>query len=76
MYIKVRVIAGAKKEHVVRESDEAFTLHVKEPAERNLANKRVIEIIAGEFGVPTGNVRMVTGHHSPGKILSVEKDKK
>jgi uncharacterized protein YggU (UPF0235/DUF167 family) len=71
MYVKARVIAGAKREAVVRRSADHFDVSVKEPAERNLANRRVIEIIAREFGVEPGKVRIVSGHQSPSKILSV-----
>lgn len=72
MYIKIRVTPGAKKETFSKDSPDHFTASVKEPAERNLANRRVIELIAAHFNVPSGKVRMVSGHHSHGKILSVD----
>lgn len=71
MYIKVRVTAGAKKELFEKKSDDHFAVAVKEPAERNMANKRVIELVALHFAVPPGGVRLISGHHSPGKILDV-----
>jgi uncharacterized protein YggU (UPF0235/DUF167 family) len=69
MYIRVRVIAGAKKEQVVVETPDHFTISVREKAERNMANTRVIEIIGTHFG--TKKVRIINGHHSPVKLLSV-----
>lgn len=71
MYIKVRVAAGSKKELLKKVSDDGFEVSVKEPAERNLANRRVLELVARHFSVPTGKVRIISGHHSPGKILDV-----
>ncbi len=72
MYIRVRVTAGAKKESLVRKAKDHFLASVREPAERNLANGRVIELLAASFSVPKGKVRIISGHHSPGKILSIE----
>ena len=72
MYIKVKVIAGAKKEKVERTSADHFVVSVREKAERNMANGRVIEIVAQACGVPTGKVRIINGHHSPSKMLSVD----
>lgn len=71
MYIKVRVIAGAKKEVIEKVSDDTFMIAVKEPAERNLANKRIIQIIEQQFSLNKGAVRIISGHHSPSKIFSI-----
>ena len=46
---------------------------VKEPAERNLANKRVRELLAGAEGARLEDVRIITGHHSPTKVFDVTK---
>ncbi len=72
MYVKVRVTAGAKKEQVMRKSETEFAILVREPAARNLANKRVRELLSGAYGVPLGSVRLVSGHHAPSKIFAVE----
>lgn len=74
MYVKVRVIAGAKDESVHKISDNRFDLRVKEKAERNRANARVLELIAREFHLPAKKVRIVNGHQSPSKMLAVDND--
>lgn len=71
MYIKVRVNAGAKKETITKKSENSYILNVKEKAERNMANRRVCEIIASIYKVPIKSVRIINGHQSPSKILSV-----
>jgi len=71
MYIKVKVVASAKKEKIDKNRQDIYMISVKEPAERNLANTRVREIIASVFNVGTKAVRIVSGHQSPSKILSV-----
>ena len=45
MYIKVKVVTNAKRENILKKSEDHFEIHVKEPAERNLANKRIIELV-------------------------------
>lgn len=72
MYIKVKATPGAKKESVLQKSTDTLEIKVREPAERNLANRRILELVARHFGVTTGKVRMVSGHHSQSKILSVD----
>lgn len=71
MYIRVRVSAGAKRESLEQTADDSFLVSVREPAEQNLANKRVLELVALHFGVSPKQIRIISGHHSPGKILSV-----
>ena len=72
MYIKVRVTPDAKRETVEQDSPDHFTVSVKEPAEQNRANKRVIALMAEHFHLPTGKVRIISGHHSGGKILNID----
>lgn len=72
MYVKVHATPDAKKEKMERESDTVFSIAVKEPAERNLANERIRQLLCGEFGLEKGKVRMISGHRSQSKIFSVE----
>ncbi len=71
MFVHVRVLPGARRERVTKNSETEFQIEVKEPKERNLANKRIREILAEEFGLDIGQVRMLTGHRSPSKIFSI-----
>jgi len=71
MYVKVRVIAGAKKESVEEVSAGHFKISVKEPAERNLANRRIVELVAAHYKLLPKQVRIISGHTSQSKILSI-----
>ena len=73
IYIKVKVQAGAKKESFKKVKEGHFEISVKEKAERNMANKRIIEIMAEFFSLPKSKVRIVNGHQSPSKLLVVDK---
>ncbi len=70
MYVRVQVQPGAKKERV-EEVGGVLRIAVREPAERNLANERVRELVARHHGVPRAQVRIVAGHHSPVKMVVV-----
>ncbi len=71
MYIRVNATPGAKKEKITRVSEERFDIAVKEPAERNLANERIKELLMLEFGLKKGDIRLISGHRSPHKIFSI-----
>lgn len=71
-YVRVTVTPAAKRERFAATSETEFEVAVKEPAERNLANRRVQALIAEYFGVPHGKVRLISGHRSSRKIFTVE----
>jgi uncharacterized protein YggU (UPF0235/DUF167 family) len=72
MYVKVLVVAGAKKERFFQKTENSFNISVKEPAERNLANKRVLEIVSNHYSVGIRKVKIINGHHHPSKLLSID----
>ncbi len=72
MFIKVFVTPGAKKEKVEEQGD-TLRIAVREPATANRANDRVRELIAMREGVSIGKVRILTGHHSRAKMVSVNR---
>jgi uncharacterized protein YggU (UPF0235/DUF167 family) len=65
-------MAGVKKESLKQKSEDHFEVSVKEKAEHNLANKRVLELFALHFNLPIEKVRIINGHRSPSKLLVVE----
>ncbi len=71
MYISVRVQAGARRESLEASGNGRLTIAVKEPAERNLANRRVRELVAEHLSLPLEKVRLISGHTSPSKIFDI-----
>jgi uncharacterized protein YggU (UPF0235/DUF167 family) len=69
MYLKLKVIPDSKTQRIEKMSDDSWRIWVKVPAENNAANNRVLEIIREEY--PNQSVRIVSGHHSPSKIVSI-----
>ncbi len=72
MYIRVSVYPNAKKEELIENGQDKCEVRVKEPAERNLANSRVMEILALQYRKNKKSIRLVSGHHSSRKIFSIE----
>lgn len=72
MYVEVQVTPGGRKERVTKTRENAYTIVVREPAKRNMANKRVQAILATAFGVSEGKVRLVAGHRGHKKIFDIE----
>ncbi len=70
-YIHVKVTAGAGKETFRKKSEDHFEASVREKAEHNMANDRVIELVAEYFKISKSSVRIVNGHHHPSKLLVV-----
>ena len=71
-YIHVKVTASTKKESLKQKSEDHFDISGREKAERNMANARILELIASYFKVPKSKVRIVNGHRSPSKLLVIE----
>ena len=72
MYIKVKAFPKARQEEIREIAPDWFEIKVREKAEKNLANKRIIEIIARRFGVDERKVKIVNGHHHSSKLISIE----
>ena len=74
MYIKAVVHTSAKKELLKEISADHFEISVKEKPIQNSANRRVIALIAEHFNTTFAKVRIINGHHSPSKLISVNRD--
>jgi uncharacterized protein YggU (UPF0235/DUF167 family) len=72
MYIKVIVKAGTRKESIQQTRADHFEIAIKEKAERNMANKKVVELIATYLNIPIKKVRIVNGHLHSHKLLVID----
>ena len=70
MHVRVKVTAGASREHV-EEEDGVLSIFVKEPPQDNMANRRMMKIVAERFNASLSAVRIVAGHHARNKTLEV-----
>ena len=72
MYIKVKVITESKREEVKKIKDDHYDISLKEKAENNKANNRILEIFREIY--PNVSIKIISGHHSPSKIISIDID--
>lgn len=72
LYVKAAVVAGAKKEKIIQKSKDHFEIFVKEKAKNNLANKKVIELLALFFDISSKKIRIINGHQHPHKLLVID----
>jgi uncharacterized protein YggU (UPF0235/DUF167 family) len=70
MYLKVTVFPDFKKEQIEKVAEDTFKFYLRQPAERGLANKRVLEIIQAMF--PGKRVRIVNGALMSKKLVEVK----
>ena len=71
MYIRVDLRPNSKTETVELLVAGKYKIEVKAKAQRNLANRRMLELLAQELGVPISYLRIINGHHTPRKLVSV-----
>lgn len=72
MYVRVHVKPNSRKERIRKEDETTWYIDIKEPPEQNLANRRIQEILALQYGVSITQIHIVTGHRSSSKIYTVE----
>lgn len=61
----------SKQDKIEKISADTWRIYVREPAERNLANKRILELVAKELSLEIKQIKLISGHQSPNKILSL-----
>ena len=69
--IKVRAKTGAKRESLTVVNESTLVIEVKDKPERNLANKRIVELLAAHLNISTSKIRIIKGHRTPSKTLSI-----
>ena len=70
MYIHVKAKTKQKTEYIKELKESYFEISVKEKAENNNANDKILGILKKHFN--TSKIRIINGHKSPSKLISVE----
>ena len=69
--IRVHVHAGAKKNALVKEHDQALRVDIKAAPERGAANDALIRFFAKLFSKPVADIELRHGHGCRNKVLVV-----
>lgn len=68
---RVRVVPRASKSNVCGEHDGALKVRVAAPPVEGAANEELARLLAKEFGVPSRDVEITSGHASKTKAVRV-----
>jgi hypothetical protein len=71
MIINVKVKPNSKEEKIEKISENEYIIHVKEPAEDNKANIRVINLLSKELNVSHKNIK-IKNPTSRDKLIEVK----
>ncbi|MEI6479115.1 MAG: DUF167 family protein [bacterium] len=71
MLIHAKVETESKKEEVLEKNKTSFVVKVKDEAKENKANNKVLLLLSRHFNIEKNRLRIITGHHSPSKILEI-----
>lgn len=69
--LKAKVVPGSSRDEIVGWLGDALKIKVTAPPEKGKANEAVIEILADRLGVGTDDIKVVSGHSSPSKVVAV-----
>jgi len=71
MLIHIKIVSESKEDEVIEKSDTSYIVKVREPARENLANRKMLTLLSSYLKIEPHKLRIITGHHSPGKILEI-----
>lgn len=74
MLIHVKISPDAHTDEIVQKNSTSYLVSVREPAERNRANTAMLALLARHLEVEPSRLRIITGHHAPGKIVEILDD--
>jgi uncharacterized protein len=69
--LRLRVVPGARRSHVVGRLGDAWKLRVRVAPERGRANDEVVALLAETLGVARADVRLVAGHTTGDKMVEL-----
>ena len=70
MILNVRVIPGAGRNYVKKENDR-FKVYLTKPAQDDLANKQLIELLSEFLNIKKYRLKIVRGDKSREKIVEI-----
>jgi len=71
MLIKVKVFPKAKKQEIIKKSENSFEIKVKEKPLQGRANKAVVNLLSLYFKIPISKIRLIKGGRTKSKIFKI-----
>ena len=73
MKIFIKAKPSAKEERVEKTGAMHFTVYVKEPPVRGLANRAILRALSEHLNISISEIRISSGHTSRNKIIEITK---
>ena len=70
--LNLKVVPGSSRNQIVGWLGDALKIKVTAPPEKGQANEAVIELLASALGVSSDDIKVVSGHSSPSKMIGIE----
>ena len=74
LVLYVKVIPKSRTESVSFISSSEVRVKVTSPPEKGKANKRMIQLLASEFSVSPSKIKILKGHASRSKIVTLPRE--
>ena len=71
MYINVKVITNAKTTEITKIKPLYYKAKLRSVPEKGKANAELIEMLAKNFECKKSEIKILSGHHSREKLLSI-----
>lgn len=71
MLLKLKVHPSSRKSAVLKKGDDAYEIWVRAEADRGMANREAIAILAAELGLDVKRFHIVKGATSRSKIVKI-----
>ena len=71
MLFHVKIEPESKEDSVTQKNKTSFLVKVRDEAKENKANYKMLFLLAKHFKIEKNKLRIITGHHSPSKILEI-----
>ncbi len=72
MLVKVKVIAGAKKEKIIKKDNNSFEVWVKEKPIKGTANRAVLNCLTNYLKLDKEKIRLIKGFRERNKIFEIK----
>jgi len=70
MILRIRVIPRASRNSVTK-ADDCFKVRLTKPAQDNLANAQLIELLSEHFQIKKYNIKIIKGQKSRDKLVEI-----
>lgn len=72
MRISVKAKPNAKIEKIDKVSNNALVAWIRSPAKEGKANDALLKLLSDYFDIPRSRIKIIKGHASRNKIISIE----